>query len=399
MTQTSEARRDLDWLVTSLWTVACLVLLDVAIGLVFRVPGDPRVPPGRVARYLDAGRSVEAKLRYMVSEHDTLATPVALAGWLDPAVRPAPRPLATGQRRLAVFGPSFALAIGDTLAERHPAEWVFEPQGGPAAPVSQSFALWRVERRRSHADAAVLGILASSLRGVDAASAATWMFESPYPYTYPRWRADGDSVVGEWPSITSCDSLRAALRSPARWNAYERELARNDAWFSAFLFRSGWMDGSVTLRLLRKAWAQRASRLHTERLHDRHGFRPGAEAIRTAGDLAIRFTREVRADGGVPVILLIEDRGYDDHLERALGERLSAAGVPWLSTHGIAPPGDPATFTADAHFRGDLNQRIADALIGEIRRQQGSLEPLAGPSPGAVGAGIPTNSSPGQIRH
>lgn len=357
-----------DWLATFLWTLVALAVLDQALDRAFPLPADPRMPPSAVAQYLDGGRSVEAKLRRMFSTHDTLAAPVTLSGWVDPVRWPADRPLEAGRRNVTVFGPSFALAIGDTLAAMDPA-WRFRARGGPAAPVSHAFALWRVDRRRVHSDVAILGVLASSLRGVNASSGATWMFESPYPYSYPRWRVEGDSVAGDWPSLACSDSMRAALASPERWAAYGRELSRTDAWYRPALFHASWLDHSVTFRLLRKAWAQRENRLMTAKLHDRHGFLPDAEAVRTTRALAVQFTREVRAGGGVPVVVLIEDRGYDDHLERALGESLRAAGVPYLSTHAIAPPGDAATFTADAHFRGELNQRLAAAVDSLIRAQ------------------------------
>lgn len=357
-----------DWFVTLLWTAVALVVLDQALDRAFSLPADPRVPPSLVAQYLDGGRSVEAKLRRAFLSHDTLAAPVTLSGWVDPVRWPVDRPLEPGRRFVTVYGPSFALAIGDTLASIDP-QWQFRARGGPAAPVSHVFALWRVDRKRVHSDVAILGVLASSLRGVNAASGATWMFESPYPYSYPRWRVEGDSVVGDWPSLACTDSMRAALASPARWSAYGRELSRTDAWYRPALFHATWLDHSVTFRLLRKAWAQRENRLMTAKLHDRHGFLPGAEGVRTAQALAVQFTREVRADGGVPVVLLIADRGYDDHLERALGAALRSAGVPYLSTHAIAPPGDAGTFTADAHFRGELNQRLAAAVDSLIRAQ------------------------------
>ncbi len=357
-----------DRIVTLLWTIVALVVLDQAIDRAFPLPADPRRSPSQVASYLDGGRSVEAKLRRMFSTHDTLGAPVTLSGWVDPVRWPAEPPLEPGRRALTVFGPSFALAIGDTFAALDP-RWKFRARGGPAAPVSHAFALWRVDRKRVHSDVAVLGVLASSLRGVDAASGATWMFESPYPYSYPRWRPEGDSLVGEWPSLACSDSMRAALHAPARWRAYEAELSRTDAWYHPGLFRAGALDHSVVFRLLRKAWAQRENRLHTARIHDRHGFRPEAEAIRTTRAIALQFAREVRADGGIPVVLLVEDRGYDDHLERALGAGLDTAGVPWLATHRIAPPGDAATFTADAHFRGDLNRQLARAMDSLVRRE------------------------------
>ena len=348
--------------------VCALVLIDAAIGLVARMPRDPRTPPRALAMYFDFGTSLEGKLRRLAGPADSLAAPVAHAGWLDPATWPAPRPVPAGKRLVAAYGQSFTYAILDTLAA-HDTTVVLRGLGGPSAPPSHLYALWRVDRRRTHADVCVFGVLASSVRGMASATAATWEFESPYPYTYPHWRLAGDSLAGAWPSVTSLAALRATLADPARLAAWERELAREDDAYEAILFRGGWADHSVLTRLLRRAWAQRQMRERLARLHGPAGFAAGSEAMRVLPLMLADFARGVRADGAVPVVLLLQDQGYDDHLVKLLGPGLWAAGVPFVSTDVLAPASVPGNFMSDGHFVGPVNQRLAavvDSLISAV---------------------------------
>jgi hypothetical protein len=356
-----------DALFTALACVCALVLIDAAIGIVARMPNDARKPPSALAFYFDFGTSLEGKLRRLAGPSDSLAAPVAHAGWLDPATWPQPQ--ASGAKRsIAVYGQSFTYAIMDTLAA-HDTSVVLRPLGGPSAPPSHLFALWRVDRRRTHADVCVFGVLASSVRGMGSATAATWEFESPYPYTYPHWHVAGDSLTATWPSVTSLPSLRATLADPARLAAWEQELAREDDGYEPLLFRGGELDHSVLVRLLRRAWAQRQMRERLARLHGTAGYAAGTEAMRVLPVMLAEFARGVRADGGVPVVLLLQDQGYDDHLVRALGPALQAAGVPFVSTDVIAPASVPGNFMPDGHFIGPVNQRLAavvDSLLASV---------------------------------
>ena len=357
-----------DALLTALAWLCALVVIDVAIGLVARMPGDARKPPSALAFYFDFGTSLEGKLRRLVGPADSLAAPVAHAGWLDPSTWPQPQSVPAGKRSIAVYGQSFTYAIMDTLAA-HDTSVVLRPLGGPSAPPSHLFALWRVDRRRTHADVCVFGVLASSVRGMGSATAATWEFESPYPYTYPHWRLAGDSLSAAWPSVTSLAALRATLADPARLAAWEQELAREDDGYEPLLFRGGLSDRSVLVRLLRRAWAQRQMRERLARLHGPAGFADRAEAIQVLPVMLAEFARGVRADGGVPVVLLLQDQGYDDHLVRVLGPALQAAGVPFVSTDVIAPASAPGIFMPDGHFIGPVNQRLAavvDSLLARV---------------------------------
>lgn len=371
MTDSRSARTDL--VRTAAWTVGVLIALDLALGLVFRMPADPRTRPSALAQYFDFGRSLESKLRRMIGREDAQAAPVARAGWLDPTDWPADAPPPEGRGRVTVYGQSFTYAIGESLATLEPA-FEFRARGGPAAPVSHLVAIHDVDRRRTASDIVILGVLASSLRGVDAATGATWMFESPYPYTYPRWRPDGDSLRAEWPGVTSLSALRVALAEPRTTRAWRDELARTDDWFSPLIFDASPLDASVVVRLLRRAWGQRAQRMHVARLHDRHGFREESGVPEVARRLVRRFAANARADGALPVVVLVHDRGYGDHLSRALAPALRQDSIPAISTADWVRPDDPANFVGDGHFSGAANRRLAIALHDCIVRERSRIE-------------------------
>lgn len=382
------SKRDL--LAAAAWTLAFLVLADLATGLAFRMPSDPRVPPGELAQYFDFGNSIEAKLRRMVRPTDAASAPTATIGWLEPAADPlAIEQAGAGKTLVAVYGQSFSFQAAEAM-ERQDSTLVLRKRGGPAAPPSQGFALWQVDRARVHADVAILGVLASSVRGIDAATAATWQFESPPPYTYPRYRVDASGrLSSSGPYVRSLADLRATLADPARERAWEAELVRDDAWFEPSLWRASWLDRSVLARALRRAWAQRQQRLHLARIHDRHGFREDSENLRVLRALVAAFVAGCRADGTRPVVLLLEDAGYADHLARALGPELDRLGVPWLASDEIVDSGRPENLLPNGHFVPAMNERLGAALRQRVRAALAVPPGAAHAAPGTPGRTAP----------
>lgn len=376
------ARRD--QLSTAAWMVVFLVAADLALGIAFRMPADPTKPPAPLAQYFDYGASIESKARRMVGDREADTAPVALAGWIEPASVPPPPP--PGKRGVAVYGQSFTFQVTGLMAEMD-STLAVRTRGGPASPASHGFALWEADRRVAPPDVAVLGVLASSVRGLDASTAATWQFEAPPLYTYPRYRADASGApAASEPPVRSLDGLREALRDPAKWRAWETQLARDDAWYDPLLWRASWLDRSTFAKLLRRAWAQRQQRVRLARIHDRNGFREDAEAVRTLRALAGAFVDGCRRDGTLPVVLLLDDAGYADHLSRLLGPELERRGAVWLGTHALADAGNRANLKADGHFVPEVNRRLAAALLARVR--SGMEQAGAAASPGENGAGV-----------
>lgn len=384
-------------LVTALWMVAFLVAADLGLSLAFRMPDLPTRSPSALAQYFNFGTSIEAKLRRMVTAFDSTSAPVALAGWLEPFNAGNP-PLAArpGGKLVAVYGQSFAFQVVEPMA-RLDTSLTLRTRGGPASPASHGYALWEGERGRVHADVAILGVLASSVRGIGANSAANWQFESPSPYTYPRYRVGADGrLASSPPLLRSLADLRAALADPARWHAWEAQVARDDAWHDPLLWRASWLDHSTLARLLRRAWGQREQRLRLAKLHGRRGFREDAEELRVLHAFVRSFVDGCRADGTLPVVLLLEDAGYADHLSRALGPELGRLGATWLGTHELADASNPVSLKGDGHFVPALNERLAAELLARIRAglddagrgagnaDRGRTESADPPAPGAA---------------
>jgi hypothetical protein len=359
-----------DLVATSLWTLAFMLAVDSVLNAAFRMPSDPRVKPSPMAYYLGYGRSLEGKFRDIVRDGDSASTPFARAGWLEPAV-PVTSP-GRGRHRVVAYGQSFTFQVLAGLTELD-STYAVDRRGGPSSPPSHLYALWKATPRPVKPEIAVFGVLASSLRGMNASTGATWQFEVPPPFTYPRYHLDssGSLVSGPLP-VRSLNDLRAALRDPKRLREWEAQLARDDDWYEPYLWRETWLDESVIVRLVRRAWYQRAFHQRMKKLHDRDGFTPDAEALPVVRSILAAFVSDCRAEGTLPVVLLFEDREYRDHLSRAVGPDLHRLGVIWIASHQWVDPDNPTDALPGRHFTPEANRRIAAELLRRIREARSS---------------------------
>jgi hypothetical protein len=116
-----------------------------------------------------------------------------------------------------------------------------------------------------------------------------------------------------------------------------------------------------------------------KRFHGPKGFAPGTEAIPVTRTILASFVSECRAEGILPVVLLLEDREYADHLSREVGPELERLGVIWIASHEWVNPGDPADALPGRHFSPAANQRIAAELLRRIRLEQPLLSARLSP--------------------
>jgi hypothetical protein len=89
--------------------------------------------------------------------------------------------------------------------------------------------------------------------------------------------------------------------------------------------------------------------------------------------LLVDFAESARADGRLPIVLLMGDRGYGDYLYRALGPVLDAHQIAFISSHEIAPASDPRTFLPDGHFRKELDERLGTLFLERLHAAQTAL--------------------------
>jgi hypothetical protein len=351
---------------TGLWILFFLFVFDVSINFLFPYPSNPQVTsPGQLNTYFEYGRSIEGKLSRMIGSTDESSASLAQAGWLDPELwkklnlptNPAP-----GKDLLvAIYGMSFTKDVGAAMEEMD-SKLTMRTIAGPAAPPNYSFAAYNVDRGKHEADVLILGVLASSVKALRTMNGMTWQFEGPAPYTYPRYVVEDEKLKAIWPKILSLGQFRAAFQDKQQWNAFVTQMQEHDQFFNSFLFKHNWLDNSVLVRLIRRAWAQRHQLSITNQIHNSAGFNAETE-IPVLRAMVSDFAATAKRDGKLPIVLVHNDRGYNDHLFQALKPALEKDSIPYVSTHNIAPATDVRNFVGDGHFTESANKSIAKAVL------------------------------------
>ena len=354
-----------------LWTLAWLVMIDVAINLVV----DPARPwSDRItglSRYFNHGRSIEGKLIEALGPQADRPHSVVRAGWIDPdEYRRLPDKPAEGRDLLvAVYGQSFAFNAATAVGQLD-GRMTLRMIGGPAAPLSHSLAAHRADAPLRRADVAIVGILASSLAKSESISGLSWTFESPAPFTFPKYELQAGKLVEERPVLHTEAEFRAAFRERgAAWERFKAQLEKNDRGFDRVAFDASVLDRSVIVRLLRRAWVahHQAYPTNAEDPVAEH-FDPArialaAEMLRSMKQTADHANERL-------VVVLLHDRGHRDSLYKALGSTLDNQGIAHVSTHSLFSSTDPRMFVADGHYSEAANAELARAIHRVVRGRE-----------------------------
>lgn len=351
------------------WTLAWLVVLDLATSFaVARLAA--RRPDSSLVRYFEYGLSIETKLDRMTRlPRDAPDAQILPAGWLDPDQwRTLPtRPQAGADKLVALYGQSFAFNATNA-AVRLDGHLTLRGIGGPAAPADHSYAAYLADAGNAGADTVVFGILASSVSHIGSMSGMDWTFEHPAPFTFPRYRLDGGRLQAEPPVFRTEQQFRDAfaLRSTA-WQAFRKQLARNDRGFSPVVFDRSWLDRSQIALLMRRGWVAHSQNYEDGVYDPVHGFAAGSEQVQVLKAILIDLAARTRARGQRLIVLLEQDQGYGDALFRALGPTLDDAHVESISTHTLFSANDPRNFQPDGHYTIEANDLLAKKLQATIR--------------------------------
>jgi hypothetical protein len=352
----------------SLWILVALILIDAVVGRAFRLPTDPRQAPSSLQAYFNYGRSIAGKLRYEVGANAEQDSPIIGAGWLahecDVSTIPARDKLSVD-----VYGMSFSDQIADQMA-RLDRNLAIQKFGGPGAPLSHSYACFirRISARRPLASVQIVGVLASSVIRMTTISGLTTSFEAPQPFTYPRYTLGSDGqLMGFFPSIETRDDLRAALKSPEKWQVFLSELATHDTFYAPEIVQSDILDYSVLGRMVRRALGLHLLRDRTSSVLAGNDFTGASNIPPLLRAILVDFAEKARAAGSRPIVILIEDRGYGGVLSRVLAPALNAKRIEFLATSAAASSNDSANFVADGHFKPETNRAIARLLLGLLR--------------------------------
>jgi len=354
-------------IVTGLWIIFFLLIFDFGINFLFPYPSNPLVTsPGQINKYFEYGRSLEGKLSRMIGNTDQSTAPIAISGWLDPELwKKSNLPVNHNPDQdllIAIYGMSFSNHVGKAMEEID-SKLMVRLVAGPTAPPNHSFAAYNLDRGRHQADVVILGILAQNIQGMGTLMRMTWQFEEPAPYTYPRYFLEDGKLKAIQPNIQSLAQLRVAFQNPQQWNAFVNQLEEHDQFFDGFIFKRNWLDNSAILRLIRRASAQHHDRTIKNQIYNSAtGFNPGLE-IPALKSIVKDFASTAKADGKMPIVLLFNNRGYQDHLFQALKPTLEKDTIPYISTHNIVPATDITNFVSDGHFTPAADKLIAKAVI------------------------------------
>ena len=279
-----------------LWSVLALTLLDHVVGKATRIPEVSRAIPTTQQAYFDYGRSIEGKLRRMVGANEAQDAPIVGIGWISRDCNGS-IPFPVGKLGVAIYGNSFTNRIADQLDELD-SRLAIQRLVGPGASPNHSYACFvhRGETATENAPVQIIGVLGSSLRRMLTVSGLTTSFEYPQPFTYPRFTLGPDGhLIPHWPSIRSPDELRSALHDDEKWRSFLFELASLDDFYTSTMMSADFADHSVLLRMLRRAWGQRALRNRTASLHPEAGFDGAPELTAVLRSILIDFARRARA--------------------------------------------------------------------------------------------------------
>lgn len=366
------ARRVRDALTTLGYALLFLIILDVVIGVVVGTPyGRDPTQVNQFTRYFDYGRSIEGKVRAMVGADGSDPHPMAQTGWIGlPAGQPE-RP-GQGQKLLvAVYGMSFSSNIARYMQE-HDKGIALRLAGGPGAPLNHSYAMYIADRGHHEASVVALGVLASSLPALATTTHMTWNFEVPSPHFYPRFIISDGKLTKLAPSVGSLAQLKAAVKDESRWRVLVAEIAARDAFYDPMVFESS-ADSSVLARLARRSWGQSSKREILQRFHNATGFTNELGQIDVAHALVGMFISQVRSDGKLPVIVVINDSGYADHLHRVLAPVVSDDAAVYFSTHELAPASESGNFVKDGHFAAAkdrlMGRKLAELINDRLHRR------------------------------
>lgn len=350
------------------WSLVWLILIDVGVNIAFGAETFAR-QPSALSRYFEYGRSVEGKLMRMVAADPQNGGQMISTGWIDHeylSAKPV-RAQADHDTLMAVYGQSFTLNAAHEAA-RIDSRITIRGIGGPGAPPSHSYAAYKQDAPLRKADVVVFGVLSSTVPLMGSLSGLVWMFESPAPFTFPRYRVTADQLTEELPAIRSEAEFRQAFsQRSTKWQEFKDQLRRSDRGYDRFTFDASLADASSVVRMARRGWVAHAQP-YTDGVYDpTTGFNADAEEVHTLRALLVDLRQRTCERGERLVILLLHTRGHSDHLHRALESTLKQANIDYISTHTLFSANDPRNFRPDSHYIDPANAALSKALVNLVR--------------------------------
>ncbi len=351
-----------------LWSLLSIICIDLSINYLVELPKNNR-PNGPLSQYFDYGRSIESKLFRLVGKNNSEAASISKVVWFTPLVNDNKPKLKENQnKRVIIYGMSFSNHIGKIIAELDQTLDV-RMFAGPSAPLNHSYDYYQQHRPHNKGDIVILGILASSVPRINSLSHMTANFESPVPHFYPRYHIDSkNNLLKKQIKINSLSEFRKIMNNESSWNHIKETLEKEDSYYNSVLFSSNFTDKSIYTKLLKRAWGQKHALKVVQKYHDKSGYKNADRLIDLSRALVIDFAKQVHSDGAIPLVVLFNDRGFNDHLYSMLQPVLDEKNIPFYSTHNEFPATTLTNFISDGHFTPQIDKLIAISVLKKITK-------------------------------
>jgi hypothetical protein len=318
---------------------------------------------GGLVQYFEYGRSVPGKLGKWQANPDA-GYNLFNIGWRDEGVANSALSFASEAEGTSPVVRSYGMSFVNNVIKNAVAldtsiKW--DDHAGPGVPPNYTFAYFEddVENRRE-GDIAVFGILASTLPAMAAFSNQTWAFEQPAPLTYPIYQPNDGGLDRIDPLVTSAFQQAALSTDGTAAEAWADQLADHDAFFGFQTHGAPILDHSPLARLIRRATAtSHVSKVKSDILRN-HSY-PYAQVLR---QMIVSFALTARADGQVPIVMLIQDRnaGEADLLEIAK-PILDKNEIRYIATAEHFDSNDPSIFLNDGHFKPQIDMELSAIFL------------------------------------
>ena len=357
------------------WAAAFLVLFDIGVNLLFAYPQDPQnLNPNRLQLYFDYGRSMEGRLRRATRRDPAQTAPITLAGWYEPitAVQRADKP---GGKTITLYGNSQTVRLAEALQKVSP-RYSARTVAGPGSTANWGYGAFLRDKNASASEAVVLTIMPSNLPMITTMSAMTWNMSFAMPYTADGFSLSGGRLVRHVPPYESFEEYVQTLEDEDSWQAALEVFRRHDPFYDSFLLEQTPLDHSTLVRLARRGWAQRRDgKVRAQSLRRGGQLQNEDESIRIANAIIAAFAKDAREAGLLPVIYIVNSRGYGDQMYRVLEKTLRKNKIPHLSTHFLLDPNDPRNYLPDNHFT-DANDLVLARAMARLLENNLDHDPL-----------------------
>ena len=318
---------------------------------------------GGLVQYFEYGRSVPGKLAKW-RENPDAGFNLLDVGWRNEglalsASEFAAEPIGNGPV-IRSYGMSFVNNIIEQAVGLQPdLEW--DEHAGPGVPPNYTYAYFEDDREsRREGDIAVLGILSSTLPVMQSFSNQTWAFEQPAPLTYPIYQPEGDGLARIDPLVQSVAQLTSLKLNDNAADDWHAQLRRHDAFYGAQTHGASFLDTSPFIRLIRRAAATSHITKTKTAILASQSYPYKAVLQR----MIIEFARTSRADGQIPIVMLIQSKEPNDAGVLAIAKPvMEQENIKYFATSEHFDPRDLSGFQSDGHYRAEIDRHFGAEFL------------------------------------